>query len=751
MCQFVGDIWSLTGDALIVFTNDKFRAWNQTFDTRLRLMAGEKYIEDLHDARRQMEHDPEDLTFIFTSGGRSNYYMIIHAVVQKWRADLNQQDYLKMMTGILEKAVDAAVERGARRIVTEVNGIRSGRMSWKIAETAIAGAYKLQISTPITAVEGLEFVLAISASQRRERELVALEATYGQALQVAQKEQKMEQQTQYTVAVRPHPAGKAVQTEEEGGTGSDAIPGPQRNTVRSRTPSPATEDEEEVVAIGIDTGRTEPRGPDPTPTGSPAPPKQPTKGKRVVIRSAREIAGVSYRARLTSTPKNRPTTVQRPRQQTRPGNAEVGAMEHAPTSNEEGRNDEENREAATSSDDMVSEEENQASVMSAVIPPDPNDPPPRVVRGATRKGIKKQRPALSIYQASERMARDIQLGWVETKDGRKTYIPEVRQKEYPFPPAWWEKIEGNINVPVKLTYREAMNVLNTPAYHTLVSYTDLTKDFREGFVTVMYDVLLRRMKQGVYDAAQEELRACDDLDVQAANPAMYTQTNIVANSTSTQQAQPSTTQMGATYLDNTGMPANDMERETRAFKTLKGMVRVKYQKESVKEYLSATWPVIKDGPGGELSKKMWLQYITAEPIGQDETAQEAYQRWVNDEEDDEDVHITRAKEALKQGLTLLNVWHKLKQVVSPNRYVRVLRAVTEDKDTTFVKLGAGGTLARIEESIKKWDRVTKHYMERQKPNPSGGARSRTEETQAGRKPPPKPTYEKGQKFNDDQR
>lgn len=60
------------------------------------------------------------------------------------------------------------------------------------------------------------------------------------------------------------------------------------------------------------------------------------------------------------------------------------------------------------------------------------------LRVGVRKGAKKRAPVYSIYRASERIARDINYGYVETRDGRKAYIPEAGQQDYPILGIWTE-------------------------------------------------------------------------------------------------------------------------------------------------------------------------------------------------------------------------------------------------------------------------------------------------------------------------
>lgn len=57
-----------------------------------------------------------------------------------------------------------------------------------------------------------------------------------------------------------------------------------------------------------------------------------------------------------------------------------------------------------------------------------------------RKGTKKKTPLFSVFIPSERMARDISLGCFETKDGRKTYIPEAGQTDHYVPDGWKDSL-----------------------------------------------------------------------------------------------------------------------------------------------------------------------------------------------------------------------------------------------------------------------------------------------------------------------
>ncbi|XP_017158968.1 uncharacterized protein LOC108166006 [Poecilia reticulata] len=68
------------------------------------------------------------------------------------------------------------------------------------------------------------------------------------------------------------------------------------------------------------------------------------------------------------------------------------------------------------------------------------------LRMGQRRGQKKGTEIFNIERASERMARNITWGPVHAKDGRRTYVPEVGQKEYQIPAEWAQRLEDRVTL-----------------------------------------------------------------------------------------------------------------------------------------------------------------------------------------------------------------------------------------------------------------------------------------------------------------
>ncbi|KAE8277287.1 hypothetical protein D5F01_LYC24833 [Larimichthys crocea] len=102
------------------------------------------------------------------------------------------------------------------------------------------------------------------------------------------------------------------------------------------------------------------------------------------------------------------------------------------------------------------------------------------LRIAQRKGGKKDIEIYNVRNASERVARDVEWGYVETKDKRQAYVPEAGQTDYDIPDSWRGKLEENLKLEVTATLGEWANIIMMPTYPTLVACKELTNNFRIG-------------------------------------------------------------------------------------------------------------------------------------------------------------------------------------------------------------------------------------------------------------------------------
>ncbi|XP_077364441.1 uncharacterized protein LOC144008931 [Festucalex cinctus] len=592
LCQFHGNVWEIGGSALIVLTDVKLRPYNSKFRASLKSSAGIEFERERRDIRSQapIEEVSEAREYRITSGGSSNFYMIVHCPGQKWTPELNQRVYMKNVMKLLERAINGAIDQEATRVVIDVNGIRSGRMLWTIAESVALGAFRLQIATPVTQLPDTEFVVAISQEQHNRREAEAMERWTARALQEARLQLKEEAQRQKRRLMKS-PEGAGSPATEQGMSTQNVTFGPHPSSVTGSLVSVAKEmvsDDEQLGPSGLPTTPWRPSLPGEGREKLTEIKKSPGRNSMqdAVIDpglAASSPQGVddSYRELPPPTPVTKEVMGRKALKKTN-RDAELMAPPISSSSGEEEESEDER-------DDL-------GSLESFAPPTSPNHAQqPKVIKGAIRKGTKKQQPVLSVLKASERIALDTRVGYLQTKDDRRVYVPSVGQTEYPYPAAWLDKLSEEASLTVKTSYGEIINVLMTPAYRTLINCTMLTKNFREGFVTVLYDVLLKLVKQAAYCKAQTELREQDDVINQdgagvgpAGAQAGSATSSLPVSVTVPQQQQNTAQPVLVTQAPNDLAMLDDQERNMRAFKALKAMVRDKDPKETVKEYLYAT-------------------------------------------------------------------------------------------------------------------------------------------------------------------
>ncbi|KAK9517560.1 hypothetical protein VZT92_022920 [Zoarces viviparus] len=326
----------------------------------------------------------------------------------------------------------------------------------------------------------------------------------------------------------------------------------------------------------------------------------------------------------------------------------------------------------------------------------------RDLKQGSRKGKKNALPLLSVYSASQKMARVDQYGPMITKDGRKAYVPEVGQTGYDVPELWLHDIEGMKGTTVYATKGEWANFLMTPTYGSLAAATGLTSNFRTGYVAVVYDVMLRRLKKAAYQLAREEERA------------------LRRDISDSEEEQPITGQTPArssnlTEGDEGLMKMQASTQSFNEFKKIKAMVANRDPKESVQEYLTRKWLMVKASSTNDEAKRLWLAHVTDQPMGPEETAEEHYRRLVLEDCEDEESQIEKARKSLEKGQTLTQAWYALRQAIPPDRSVQALRKLTKGlmNDIDFVTLNINkSTTEQIQETVRKWDLKKKHLEEK---------------------------------------
>ncbi|KAI3375384.1 hypothetical protein L3Q82_021867 [Scortum barcoo] len=222
-----------------------------------------------------------------------------------------------------------------------------------------------------------------------------------------------------------------------------------------------------------------------------------------------------------------------------------------------------------------------------------------------RRGEKKEIEILDVRQASEKMARDIRVEPVRTRDGRQAYAPEVGQTGYEIPEIWITDQSEKKTLGVTATAGEWANVLMMPFYPTLTSCKELTSKFCVAYM----GVLLRKMKKAALEESrrvgrENEEENLDDNEEESSlvHPSTQLRTNVTRLEVPTEPVR---------------VPADG--QEFREFKKIKALVRAK--KDQMKR---------SEG------------HVTSQHIDRKEPARNHYERLVLEDEDDEDAHIAKS-------------------------------------------------------------------------------------------------------------
>ncbi|XP_013856473.1 uncharacterized protein LOC106512390, partial [Austrofundulus limnaeus] len=129
---------------------------------------------------------------------------------------------------------------------------------------------------------------------------------------------------------------------------------------------------------------------------------------------------------------------------------------------------------------------------------------PKQLRIGQRKGEKRQVELVDVLRVSERLAREPRWGPIQTSDGRRTYVPEADQRDFPIPTEWAEKTEEQLEIKVRAKVGEWANIIMMPSYPTLAAHTRLTANFRQAYVAIAHDVMLKKMKNNAKDKKEAE-------------------------------------------------------------------------------------------------------------------------------------------------------------------------------------------------------------------------------------------------------
>lgn len=114
--------------------------------------------------------------------------------------------------------------------------------------------------------------------------------------------------------------------------------------------------------------------------------------------------------------------------------------------------------------------------------------------------------------------------------------------------------------------------------------------------------------------------------------------------------------------------------------------------------------MVKNSTEHDNAKRLWLSSMTGQPLLACEKAQHCYERLVLYDMDDEEAQVDGAKRNLAQGHTLTHVWHTLKGVIPPARYVKTLRPVVQGQrdELDFIKIPTNGTtLTEIKKIVQE--------------------------------------------------
>lgn len=700
--HWIGSPWDIDGHGLIVLTNSQLRIHHGKFRKELTHRAGREYKQEVESRKtRSIGETEEGRDVIVTSGGNLAYYAVIHLPIAAYPGAAEFGEYQKKLLYTLDRGLDRAREIRCERVVMCVDGLRSSNMIWEEAETTAMGLTKMFLRTPALWGSIQELVVVTSEEQYQERLQRALASV----------------QPSKDVGGRSRSKARSEEREQ---------PAP-----RVRLSSMTGEQEEKVVrqmrwqAAETETPYRTPQSQGRTPTKTLSPRVAQERDQNTASPQLRVTLQQSHLEDEEDERYQPDQTEEDPivtdlAQEMQGLSMPKFRVKGAPSARQE------RTTPVRVTEDEISdsqEEESDGSEDMESVPSVAEQAEHQELRVGRRKGEKKEVKVLSVRRTSEKLARDITWGPIETRDGRQAHVPEANQLDYHIPEVWAGRLEDQKTLEVTATLGEWANIIQMPSFPTLAASKELTANFRMGYLAVAHDVMLRRMKKAAVKQAikvnkemQEDISG--DEEERQSGPTL--QARPVHKETSTR------------------MPTED--HHFKAFKTLQALVRPRRSNEDTKSYVREVWPLVEGSAIHEGGKKLWLSSITSQPADGSEPARKLYERLVLEDMDDEDHHIARAKAGLEEGQTLVQLWHVLKQKIPATRYVKALRKLTAGKhgELAFITMPVDATVPIMDTAVRSWDLEGQYYAEKRKKEAGSSQRKATEKSDP--RPPPQGQY-----------
>ncbi|KAE8281786.1 hypothetical protein D5F01_LYC19169 [Larimichthys crocea] len=416
-----------------------------------------------------------------TSGARLPYYAVLHVPIDPYVGAEEFKEYQEEMLAKLEKGLDRASVMQFRRVVVCIDGLRSNHMPWEQAESTAVALAKLYMRMPGMwgSIQELVVVTSKSQDQERTKRILASTRLRDEAGKLPRPRAASEPGIKLMPLPRDEQGGRGLQrmSWQNGWLGSPAQPLMQPEGF-TRSPealtSPARASVQASPRHRDSTTRTQEGDPDeriPEPKG-------PDENRRR-----------SYPLRQGAQECNSPGSVCMSARQSRQEEEEEETDEPLFQANQEEQ------------DSEGQEEWGSLSSVAGQTTEERKD-----LRIARRQGGQKDIEIYNVRTASKRMARDVEWGYVETKDKRQAYVPEAGQTGYDIPDSWRGRLEENLKLEVTATLGEWANIIMMPTYPTLVACKELTSNFRIGYVAVAHDAMLRRMKKAAVMYSQKVIR-----------------------------------------------------------------------------------------------------------------------------------------------------------------------------------------------------------------------------------------------------
>ncbi|KAM3582756.1 uncharacterized protein V6R79_016158 [Siganus canaliculatus] len=672
--HWIGEPTDFDGHALMALTDENLKIRNRKFRNKLIEYAGKQFYEEVEEKRRRaLNETEEDRKVVMISGHKLPYYAVLYMPIKAYQGPASSPGYQEEVLRALERGLDRAKDFHLRRVVICVDGLRSGAMMWEDAERTAMAFVKLHMRMAGLGGSVNEIVIVTSAEQDKERREWVLTETYGgenqrgRARSQPQSAATLKSKIRVTSLPEKEREGRAVHAVVR----YDSDPGtPAQHQAQGERPE---------ASSGPSSSRQEEKRT--SASYQESPPLPPRRSKSLPREGADE-------------PEPRAAEPPSPRSMLRePSPSKASTPRRVETMIRQVEEEESEEEIPEGEDDLLSV--NEQTVVER-----------KELKMGRRKGDKKDIEIFDVHHASERLARDIGVAPVKTKDGRQAYVPEAGQTGYEVPEVWRSSQGEKKTLEVTATAGEWANILMMPFYTTLTKCKELTSNFRTAYTGVAHDVLLRKMKTTALAEARriardnEEENLDDEEDERALTPTPQPQTSLMHAGVPPAPAK---------------VPADG--QEFTEFKKIKALVRPKGPNEEIKGYLKEVWCLVEGSTECESAKRLWLSHITSHPIDRKEDAKSHYARLVLEDEDDEEAHISRARAGLEQGQTLAQVWHGLKEVIVPKRYVKALRAVTKGHrgEVTFVKMPTSETtVTQMNAAVKSWDLEHQFYEEKRK-------------------------------------